>query len=135
MPLLLFKLNLNREFWRISLLASELPNDKKPAASIDIPVCSEEKKQWRKMSMRHEEGELLLVDAASGQFLMIVSVPAGVTRAQFIRVGIHEGERVQCLERLPGGTVVLKKNRQQIAVGHQLAEKISVVPVEEGERP
>lgn len=85
--------------------------------------------------MRHEEGELLLVDAASGQFLMIVSVPAGVTRAQFIRVGIHEGERVQCLERLPGGTVVLKKNRQQIAVGHQLAEKISVVPVEEGERP
>jgi len=85
--------------------------------------------------MVHKNRGFLLVDATSGQFLTIVSMPEGIIRAQFIRVGIHEGERVQCLERLPGGTVVLKKNRQQIAVGHQLAEKISVMPVEEGEKP
>lgn len=85
--------------------------------------------------MVHKDGALLLVDATSGQFLTIVSMPEGIIRAQFIRVGIHEGEHVQCLERLPGGTIVLKKNRQQIAIGHQLAEKISVLPFDEGEKP
>ncbi len=64
-----------------------------------------------------------------------MSMPAGTMRAQFIRVGIHEGEKVKCLERLPGGTVVLQKNRQQIAVGHQLARNIFVVVLRDGERP
>ena len=54
-------------------------------------------------------------------------MPEGEIRAQFIRVGIHEGERVQCLERLPGGTVVIGKHRQQIAIGHQLARRIVVI--------
>ncbi len=61
-------------------------------------------------------------------------MPAGTLRAQFIRVGISEGEKVKCLERLPGGTVVLQKNRQQIAVGHQLARQILVI-VLHGEEP
>jgi ferrous iron transport protein A len=47
-------------------------------------------------------------------------------RAQFIRLGISEGERVTCLERLPGGTIVIQKNRQQIALGHKLAKEIFV---------
>ena len=54
-------------------------------------------------------------------------------RAQFIRVGIHEGEKVRCLERLPGGTIVLQKNRQQIAIGHQLAKQILVTVLSDGE--
>lgn len=65
----------------------------------------------------------------SGQWLRIVSLPTGQLRAQFIRVGITEGERVMCLERLPGGTVVLQKNRQQIAIGHQLASQIVVIVI------
>mgnify|MGYP002814167789 CR=1 FL=1 len=69
--------------------------------------------------------------SSSGQWLKIVSVPAGMLRAQFIRVGIQEGERIQCLERLPGGTIVIRKNRQQIAIGHQLAGRIVVLLVEE----
>lgn len=67
--------------------------------------------------------------AAAGQWLKIHSLPDGVVHAQFIRFGIHAGERVRCIERLPGGTIVLKKNRQEIAVGHQLAEKIFVVVI------
>jgi len=62
----------------------------------------------------------------AGSWLKIHTIPKGVLRAQFIRFGIHEGERVQCIERLPGGTVVLQKHRQQIAIGHLLARQILV---------
>jgi Fe2+ transport system protein FeoA len=61
--------------------------------------------------------------------MKIISMPEGTLRAQFIRVGIREGERIQCLERLPGGTIVIRKNRQQIAIGHQLAGQIFVILV------
>ena len=66
-----------------------------------------------------------------GVWMRIVTLPFGPLRAQFIRVGIGEGERVECLERLPGGTIVIGKNRQQIAIGHQLAHQILVVVVSE----
>ncbi len=74
-----------------------------------------------------------LVNSARGQVLKIASMPGGTLRAQFIRVGIHEGESVLCLERLPGGTIVLQKNRQQIAIGHQLARQIVVVVIRDPE--
>jgi len=76
-----------------------------------------------------------LYSSVAGQWLRIVSVPHGILRAQFIRVGINEGERIRCLERLPGGTVIIQKNRQQIAIGHQLARQIVVVVLRDGERP
>jgi ferrous iron transport protein A len=68
-----------------------------------------------------------LFSSEAGMWVRIFSLPQGPIRAQFIRVGIGEGERVRCIERLPGGTIVLQKNRQQIAVGHQLAKEILVV--------
>lgn len=68
-----------------------------------------------------------LYSSTAGMWMKIFSLPQGPIRAQFIRVGIGEGEKVRCLERLPGGTIVLQKNRQQIAVGHQLAKEILVV--------
>jgi Fe2+ transport system protein FeoA len=37
-----------------------------------------------------------------------------------------KGEVVQCIERLPGGTVVIEKNRQEIAIGASLAKTIIV---------
>ena len=65
--------------------------------------------------------------SATGQWLRIHSIPPGLMRAQFVRFGIYEGERVRCIERLPGGTVVIQKNRQQIAIGHVLAKQILVL--------
>ena len=72
-----------------------------------------------------------LARSRKGVWVRIISLPLGALRAQFIRVGIGEGERVECLERLPGGTIVIGKNRQQIAIGHQLAHQILVVVVQE----
>ena len=67
-----------------------------------------------------------LIFVKTGNSVRIVSVPAGSLRAQFLRLGFSEGERVICLERLHGGTVVIQKNRQQIALGHKLAKQILV---------
>jgi len=65
----------------------------------------------------------------TGQYLRVHSLPDGTVRAQFVRVGINTGVKLKCLERLPGGTIVLQKNRQEIAIGHSLARQIIVVPI------
>jgi len=70
-----------------------------------------------------------LCESATGQWLRILSLPKGALHAQFIRLGMHEGQRVKCVQRLPGGTVVLQRNRQQIAVGHKLAKSIIVLVI------
>ncbi len=69
-----------------------------------------------------------LSEIGAGQWIKISALPQGVLYAQFVRLGLHEGQRVRCLERLPGGTIVLQRNRQQVAVGHQLAKDIYVIP-------
>lgn len=70
---------------------------------------------------------LPLTEAKVGQSLRIHSLPKGNMRAYFIRLGISEGDAAVCHERLPGGTVVLRKNRQEVAIGHKLAGEILVV--------
>ncbi len=69
-------------------------------------------------------GNKTLDKAKKGKFLKILSLPKGLTRIQLIRFGITEGDIVLCLERLPGGTVVIRKNRQEIAIGFDIAREI-----------
>lgn len=56
----------------------------------------------------------------------IKSIPEGNLRSQLLRFGIFEGQQVECLSKLPGGTMVLGLNRQEIAIGSSLAKKIKV---------
>jgi len=72
-----------------------------------------------------------LLTLQPGQWVRILSMPESALKAQMIRIGLCEGERIVCLERLPGGTVVIGKKRQQIAIGHQLAKQILVLLVDE----
>jgi ferrous iron transport protein A len=60
-----------------------------------------------------------------GTYLTITNLPAGILKVQLIRIGITEGSKVFCLERLPGGTIILQKNRQEIAIGYDLAKEIN----------
>ena len=83
--------------------------------------------------MHKEKHAIPLISSETDQWLKIVSTPHGTLRAQFVRLGIHEGEKIKCLERLPGGTVVIQKNRQHIAIGHQLAKQIQVVVISDKE--
>jgi ferrous iron transport protein A len=61
-----------------------------------------------------------------GNLITVVKLPGGEIKAQLIRLGISEGDTLKCVERLPGGTVVVSKNRQEIALGYDLAKKIQV---------
>lgn len=67
-----------------------------------------------------------LASTPKGTRLRILDIPEGRGRTQLIRLGIMKGEVVQCIERLPGGTVVIEKNRQEIAIGASLAKTIIV---------
>ncbi|MCX7797346.1 MAG: ferrous iron transport protein A [Melioribacter sp.] len=70
--------------------------------------------------------KITLDKAKKGNKIIITNLPPGDLRAQLIRLGITEGDSVVCSERLPGGTIVIKKNRQEIAVGYDLAKKIKI---------
>jgi Fe2+ transport system protein FeoA len=61
-----------------------------------------------------------------GSRVLIIKVPEGKGKSQLIRLGILKGEFVRCIERLPGGTMVLEKNRREIAIGMSLAKSILV---------
>jgi Fe2+ transport system protein FeoA len=62
-----------------------------------------------------------------GSRVVIVEIPEGKRKSQLIRLGILKGESIRCLERLPGGTIVIEKNRREIAIGAMLAKSIYVV--------
>lgn len=67
--------------------------------------------------------------AEPGQKLLIDHLPEGDYKLQLIRFGISEGEKVECLDRIIGGTIILKKNRLELALGNDLAKKIIVSTV------
>lgn len=61
-----------------------------------------------------------------GQHVLIVRVEDEATRAQFIRFGIGEGSLVTCLEKIPFGPLMLRHNRQELAIGREVAKNIIV---------
>ncbi len=70
-----------------------------------------------------------LHQSLKGQRMRIQALPSGPLRSYLIRLGLNVGDHIECLERLPGGTVVVEKNRQQIAIGYRLAKQILVLSV------
>lgn len=76
---------------------------------------------------------ILLHSAAKGAILTITDLPEGRSRMELIRLGILRGEVIKCLERLPGGTVIIEKNRQEIAIGATLAKTVLVAYAGNGE--
>ena len=64
-----------------------------------------------------------------GSRVQIHQLPVGESRSQFIRIGLMEGAIIECLERLPGGTLVIGQSRQEFALSANLADSITVMPV------
>lgn len=67
-----------------------------------------------------------LGEIKKGQSVRIIHIPDEQARSQAIRLGIGEGSIVTCAEIIPAGPVILRRNRQEIAVGRGLADIISV---------
>ncbi|MBE0447330.1 MAG: ferrous iron transport protein A [Actinobacteria bacterium] len=61
-----------------------------------------------------------------GERVIIKEILDGTAKTQFIRFGIGEGSTVTCHSKIPFGPVVLRKNRQEIAIGRELARTITV---------
>ncbi len=64
-----------------------------------------------------------------GQQIEIVKIPDVNIRAQAIRLGIGEGAKLTCSEKLPAGPIILQNRMQEIAIGRRLAESIEVKAV------
>jgi Fe2+ transport system protein FeoA len=67
-----------------------------------------------------------LSSVTKGSKLVVTEIPPGQDRMRLIRLGLLTGQVIKCVERLPGGTVVIEKSLQEIAIGATLAESILV---------
>lgn len=61
-----------------------------------------------------------------GDKIEITRINDSAVRTQAIRLGITEGSRMLCSEKLPAGPVILQNRMQEVAIGRKLAQKISV---------
>lgn len=61
-----------------------------------------------------------------GQSFTIKAIPDANVRAQAIRLGMAGGSPVVCEEVIPAGPVVIRCNRQLIALGRGLARRINI---------
>jgi len=67
-----------------------------------------------------------LAEAHAGQRFTVMAVNDDRARVTALRFGMAEGACVQCVARIPAGPIVLKSGRQEIAVGRELAKRITV---------
>ncbi|MTI81425.1 MAG: ferrous iron transport protein A [Firmicutes bacterium] len=61
-----------------------------------------------------------------GQQIIIRKILDELVRAQAIRFGIAEGSVITCQEIVPAGPVVVRRAKQEIAIGRNLARNIDV---------
>lgn len=80
----------------------------------------------RRCRRRGPEGTDTLALLRAGDRATIESIDDDMARAQAIRFGMGAGAAVQCVTTLPGGPIVLRSGRQEIAVGRGLARRIRV---------
>ena len=70
-----------------------------------------------------------LSTVSKGSSLRVIDIPQSVERTRLIRLGVVKGVVIRCLEKLPGGTVVIALNRQELAIGASLTKTILVESV------
>lgn len=73
-----------------------------------------------------ESNQPTLDRVKSGKLCRIKSLPSGTVKDQTIRFGLTEGKEVLCEAVIPAGPVVLKVDRQEIAIGRNLAKQIQI---------
>ncbi len=69
---------------------------------------------------------MCLSDVKKGQRVHVSIIDDEAVRTHLIRFGICEGSHLECMERIPFGPFVVKHNRQEIAIGREIAKKIGV---------
>lgn len=60
------------------------------------------------------------------QKFKIIYIPDEMIRAQIIRFGLIEGSEAFCIQVIPAGPIIVRKNRHELAIGRALAGSIDV---------
>jgi Fe2+ transport system protein FeoA len=61
-----------------------------------------------------------------GDKVLIKHIPESEYKSQLLRLGLYEGQTIECISKLPGGTMVLGVNRQELALGKKLTNIIAI---------
>ncbi len=69
---------------------------------------------------------MTLEQANTGDKLIVKNINDPQMRVKAIRFGVMEGVEITCMEKLPYGPVVIRRGRQELAVGRGLAQRIAV---------
>lgn len=69
---------------------------------------------------------MTLDEVKRGQSFKITEITNDSVRVQALRFGISTGEWLTCEEVIPVGPIVVRKNRQLLAMGRSLAQGIQV---------
>ncbi len=69
---------------------------------------------------------MCLTEIKKGEEVNVLEIRDEMIRTQLIRFGIGEGTRLKCMEKIPFGPFMLRYNRQEIAIGREIARKIYV---------
>mgnify|MGYP000066450695 CR=1 FL=1 len=69
-----------------------------------------------------------LNQARAGEKFILEFIPSSI-KAELIRMGLCEGDKIECLAKIPGGPVVLIKDLQEIAIGNNYAKDIQITKI------
>lgn len=69
---------------------------------------------------------MTLADIKKGEKFNVKYINDEKIRAQALRFGISEGANLSCEEKIPGGPVIVKRHFQEIAIGRNLANNITI---------
>ncbi len=61
-----------------------------------------------------------------GQKGRILNIDHSTLRIEALRFGIGIGQSIECYEIIPAGPVIIRKGNQEIAIGRELANAITV---------
>ena len=75
---------------------------------------------------------MTLADINRGNKFKVKTIPDDMIRIQTLRMGISEGSKLNCNEKIPGGPIIVKHNYQEIAIGRNLAKDIEIELYTEG---
>ena len=61
----------------------------------------------------------------TGEKFFCIKIPDSI-KLELIRLGISEGNSLTCISKIPNGPVVIRKDLNEIAIGHSYAKLITI---------
>lgn len=95
---------------------------------MNINILQDNNFYANKIADRRGFIKMMLEQAKTGDKLIVKRISDPQMRVKAIRFGVMEGAEITCTQKLPYGPVVIRRGRQELAVGRGLARRIAVEP-------